>query len=49
MPTHCTVAYESVHSFARGHVIRMCIIEQEHKLTTVETRTARYNHLTSIK
>ncbi len=25
IPTHCGVAYECVHSFSRGHVIRVCV------------------------
>ncbi len=25
IPTHCGVAHESVHSLARGHVIRVCL------------------------
>ncbi len=25
IPMHCVVAYESVHSFARGHVIRVIL------------------------
>ncbi len=50
IPTHCGVAYESVHSHSRGHVIRVCqdpyvlVLPQKHY--TVE-RMSRWIYTTT--